>query len=96
MTTLSYITSAYFLIMNIIGFVIMGVDKNRAKKNKWRIKEQTLFLVAGIGGSAGSILGMKYFRHKTKHRSFVIGMPVIFLAQIVILFLLYCCKRLIF
>jgi uncharacterized membrane protein YsdA (DUF1294 family) len=86
MTTLSYIVSAYFLIINIVGFVVMGIDKSRAKNNRWRIKERTLFLVAGIGGSAGSILGMKYFRHKTKHRSFVIGMPVIFLVQIVILY----------
>lgn len=90
MITLNYIISAYFLIINIVGFVVMGIDKSRAKNNRWRIKERTLFLVAGIGGSAGSILGMKYFRHKTKHRSFVIGMPVIFLVQIVILYLI--CK----
>ena len=72
----------YLLIVNVIGFVLMLVDKKRAQNNQWRIKEATLFLSAAIGGSIGSMLGMKVFRHKTKHLSFLIGMPVIFIIQV--------------
>ena len=72
----------YLLIMNIAGFATMGVDKAKAKKNAWRIPEATLFTVALLGGSVGSILGMQHFRHKTKHWYFVIGMPVIFFVQL--------------
>lgn len=79
----------YLLAMNIAGFATMGVDKARAKKNAWRIPEATLFLVAILGGSLGSILGMQHFRHKTKHWYFVVGMPVIFFAQLALAILLY-------
>jgi len=83
MKILDYIVITYLIILNIIGFAIMGIDKNRAKKNKWRIKEKTLFFVAAIGGSVGSIIGMKQFRHKTKHKNFVFGMPLILILQII-------------
>lgn len=73
----------YLLIVNAIGFVLMLVDKIKAKKNLWRIPEATLFLVAVIGGSIGSILGMYTFRHKTKHIKFIVGMPLILAAQII-------------
>ena len=72
----------YLLIVNLIGFVLMFVDKKRAQNNQWRIKEATLFLSAAIGGSIGAMLGMKVFRHKTKHLSFLIGMPAIFIVQV--------------
>lgn len=72
----------YLLIVNVIGFILMFVDKKRAQNNQWRIKEATLFLTAAIGGSIGSMLGMKVFRHKTKHLSFLIGMPAIFIIQV--------------
>lgn len=72
----------YLLLVNVIGFVLMFVDKKRAQNNQWRIKEATLFLTAAIGGSIGSMLGMKVFRHKTKHWSFLIGMPAIFIVQV--------------
>jgi uncharacterized membrane protein YsdA (DUF1294 family) len=62
----------------------MGIDKKRAKKKQWRIKESTLFLLAILGGSIGSILGMYTFRHKTKHKKFVIGMPVILAIQVML------------
>lgn len=62
----------------------MGIDKLKAKKRGFRIPEATLFLIAIIGGSIGSILGMYLFRHKTRHRSFIIGMPVILAIQIII------------
>ena len=72
----------YFVIMNIVGFAIMGIDKRKAIKKVWRIPESTLFIVALIGGSIGSIIGMNFFRHKTKHWYFVLGMPLILIAQI--------------
>ena len=72
----------YLLVINVIGFLLMGIDKLRAKKQVWRVPEKTLFLMAAIGGSIGTNLGMYVFRHKTKHWYFVIGMPLILLAQI--------------
>lgn len=79
----------YLLIINAAGFILMLVDKVKAKKNLWRIPEATLFLVAAIGGSVGSILGMYTFRHKTKHIKFIVGMPLILAAQIVIAILIH-------
>ncbi len=73
----------YLAAVNLFGLIIMGVDKSRAKRRKWRIPEATLFLVAIIGGSIGSIAGMYLFRHKTKHWYFVVGMPVILVLQII-------------
>ena len=72
----------YLLIVNAAGFILMLVDKIKAKKNLWRIKEATLFAVAAIGGSIGSLAGMYTFRHKTKHIKFTLGMPLILAAQI--------------
>lgn len=73
----------YFIIMNLIGFALMGIDKYKAKKRSFRIPEATLFIVAIIGGSIGSIIGMYAFRHKTRHWYFVYGMPFILLLQII-------------
>jgi uncharacterized membrane protein YsdA (DUF1294 family) len=78
----------YLLIVNALGFLLMLVDKRKAQKNLWRIPESTLLLMAAIGGSIGSLAGMYKFRHKTKHWQFVIGMPAILIAQIVLIFLL--------
>ena len=78
----------YFVIMNIVGFAIMGIDKRKAIKRAFRIPEATLFIVALIGGSVGSILGMQVFRHKTRHWYFAFGMPAILVVQIVLLVLL--------
>ena len=78
----------YFVIMNIVGFAIMGIDKRKAIKRTFRIPEATLFIVALIGGSIGSILGMQVFRHKTRHWYFVFGMPAILAIQIALLVLL--------
>lgn len=74
----------YIIIVNIISFFLMLVDKKRAKKKQWRISEKALFLSALLGGSAGSILGMYLCRHKTKHWYFVVGMPVIFFCQLAV------------
>ena len=74
----------YFIIMNLIGFALMGIDKYRAKQRSFRSPEATLFIVAIIGGSIGSIIGMYAFRHKTRHWYFVYGMPFILLVQIIL------------
>ena len=78
----------YFVIINIVGFALMGIDKRKAIKRTFRIPEATLFIVALIGGSIGSILGMQVFRHKTRHWYFTFGMPAILVVQIVLLVLL--------
>ena len=75
----------YFVSVNLIGFAFMGIDKYKAKKRAFRIPEATLFIVAIIGGSIGSLLGMYAFRHKTRHRSFIYGMPFILLVQIALI-----------
>ena len=73
----------YLLLVNAAGFLLMLVDKIKARRNLWRIPEATLITVAAIGGSIGSIAGMNLFRHKTKHAKFYIGLPVILALQIV-------------
>jgi uncharacterized membrane protein YsdA (DUF1294 family) len=78
----------YLIVINAAAFLLMLIDKVKAKKNRWRIPEATLFLVAAIGGSIGSLLGMYTFRHKTKHIQFIVGMPLILAAQIVIAILI--------
>ena len=82
--TIYYIIVFYLLMINITGFVVMGIDKQKAIKKRWRIRESTLFLIALIGGSLGSIVGMRVFHHKTKHWYFVCGMPLILILQIAI------------
>lgn len=86
---LTYIT-IYLLVLNIIGFLIMGIDKRRAKKRMWRIPEKTFFIVSLLGGSIGTWAGMYTFRHKTKHWYFVIGMPLILALQIGIVGYWFC------
>ena len=82
---LNILLSGYLVIVNIVGFAMMGIDKKRAIRGAWRISEASLFLVALIGGSIGSILGMKTFRHKTKHWYFKYGMPAILILQLALL-----------
>ncbi len=78
----------YILAVNLLGFFLMGIDKQKARKRAFRIPEATLFTVAIIGGSLGSIIGMHLFRHKTRHWYFLFGMPAILLIQIIfVLFL---------
>ena len=73
----------YFIIINIIGFLIMYIDKRRAKKGKWRIQERTLFIVTALGGGIGTIAGMYTFRHKTQKVAFVIGFQLIKILEII-------------
>lgn len=72
----------YLLLINATAFVLMLVDKRKAKKNLWRIPEATLFLSAALGGSIGALAGMYTFRHKTKHLKFTLGIPAILAVQL--------------
>lgn len=72
---------SYLLIINAAGFLLMLVDKWKAKKNRWRIRESTLLIVAALGGSVGSLAGMYLFRHKTLHLKFTVGIPLILAGQ---------------
>lgn len=78
------IAALYLTLINITGFAVMGIDKRKAVKHRWRVRESTLFLIALIGGSVGSILGMRIFHHKTRHWYFVYGMPLILILQILL------------
>lgn len=78
----------YLLLINAIGYLIMLIDKRKAKKKAWRIPEATLMGIAAIGGSLGSLIGMYHFRHKTKHKKFTIGVPLLLALHIVLLALL--------
>lgn len=86
---IQYVPWLYLLAINVIAFVTMGIDKRKAKKGKWRISEKTLFLQAIFLGSLGAMAGMYCFRHKTKHKKFVVGMPAIFIIQIGIVFVIF-------
>lgn len=74
----------YLVIINIVTFIVMGIDKNRAKKKKWRISEGALLTLAVLGGSIGGIAGMYTFRHKTQKKRFSIGFPLILIIEILI------------
>ena len=74
----------YLILVNAIAFLLMLIDKQKAKKKKWRIPEATLMGSAAIGGSIGALAGMYTFRHKTKHPKFTIGVPVILVLQLIL------------
>lgn len=75
----------YIVAVNVVSFLMMGIDKRKAMKRAFRIPESTLFVLAIIGGSIGSIIGMHLFRHKTRHWYFLYGMPVILALQIILI-----------
>lgn len=74
----------YLILINIIGFILILVDKIKACKNKWRIKENTLLFISIIGGSIGGLISMLIFHHKTKKNKFIIFIPLLILIQIII------------
>ena len=82
MTTLQWILIIYLSTINLFAFTLMGIDKEKARRGAWRIPEKHLFLSVILGGSVGGILGMRFFRHKTKHWYFKYGFPLIFLLQV--------------
>ncbi len=71
----------YFICINLITFLVFGIDKRCARKNTMRISEQNLFILVIVGGAAGAWIGMYLFRHKTKHWSFIIFIPLLFILQ---------------
>jgi len=73
----------YLIIINIIGFSVMYIDKQKAKKGKWRIPEKTIFIITVLGGGIGTISGMYTFRHKTQKLHFTIGLPAITILEII-------------
>ena len=79
---------SYIITVNIVGFALMGLDKWKAVRRNWRIPESTLFIIAIIGGSVGSIIGMYTFHHKTRRWLFAYGMPAILVVQIIIFILI--------
>lgn len=83
----------YLILMNALGLLLMYLDKQYARKKMWRIPEQTLMTVAGLGGSLGSLIGMYLFRHKTKHRKFTIGVPLFLVLHLILLTLLIFCRQ---
>jgi uncharacterized membrane protein YsdA (DUF1294 family) len=74
----------YITAVNLYGFLIMGHDKSRSRKQGWRVPEKRLFTIAAVGGALGIWAGMKVYRHKTKHLSFVLGIPALFVLNIAI------------
>lgn len=74
----------YLLIVNAAAFLVMGLDKRRARKGSWRISEKALFLPAVLGGALGGNLGMRVFHHKTKHWYFKFGFPLLLILQLVL------------
>jgi uncharacterized membrane protein YsdA (DUF1294 family) len=79
----------YLATINIVTFFLYGIDKWKAKRSKWRVPESTLLWWAAFGGSIGALLGMRTWRHKTQHRKFTWGVPLILIAQIVIIIICY-------
>ena len=84
-----YILITYFIIISLFTIVFTVKDKKRAIKNEWRVKEKTLFILALLGGGLAEYLTMKAIRHKTKHKRFMIGLPVIMILQLAIALYIY-------
>ena len=79
----------YLLAVNLLAFILYGIDKKRARKREWRISEKTLIGIAVIGGCVGAILGMHIFHHKTRHWYFRYGLPLILIIQVLLAWFLY-------
>ena len=77
-----YVLLVLFVLVNLVAFALMGVDKQRARTHQWRVPEKTLFLLAIVGGSVGALLGMWCFHHKTRHWYFRYGIPAILVVQL--------------
>ena len=80
---------SYLLIINLITFLLYAIDKRRSIRKAWRIPESVLMGFAAIGGSVGALLAMLLFRHKTKHAKFTVGVPLILVAQIIVVLSFY-------
>ena len=87
--TIEQLILIYLIAINVVTFFAYGIDKWKAKRSKWRIQEATLLGLAVIGGSIGALLGMKVWHHKTMHKKFQFGIPVIILLQIALIIWIY-------
>ena len=81
----------YLIVINIVTFLVYGIDKWKAKQGSWRISEATLLILAVIGGSIGALLGMRVWHHTTMHKKFKYGLPLILLVQIALIYLILDC-----
>ena len=79
------VLTVYIALMSALLLVMMKADKERAKRNKYRISEKTLWMTAILGGAIGGVIGMQLFRHKTKHLSFRLGFPLLALLDVSVL-----------
>lgn len=79
----------YLIMVNLVAFLLFGLDKRKAQMHQWRISEKALFIPAILGGSIGAILGMHLFHHKTKHWYFRFGLPLILILHLAAFFLLF-------
>ncbi len=84
MTIYLKIVLYYLLVVNLLTFVTYGIDKHKARRNRWRVREASLLLLAALGGSIGALLAMHLFLHKTQHRKFRYGVPAILIIQLAI------------
>ncbi|MCY7917120.1 DUF1294 domain-containing protein [Bacillus vallismortis] len=81
--------AVYLVLINLCGFWVMGADKRRAQQHKWRISEDSLWLIAIVFGALGVWLGMQIFRHKTKHASFKYGVPLLLVIEAILIGIYY-------
>ncbi len=88
---LTHILLLYLVAVNLVTFLIYGIDKFKSKQARWRVPEATLLWLAAVGGSIGAWLGMKLWHHKTLHKKFRYGIPLILMAQIAIVLLAVVC-----
>ena len=93
MDSLHQLTLYYLAAINVITFLIYGIDKGKAKKRKWRISESTLLMLAVIGGSVGAWIGMKTWHHKSLHKKFKYGIPFILTLQLALMIYLHIMNR---
>lgn len=84
-----YFLLFYLVVINLISIIVTISDKNRSKKNKWRVKEKTLFTLAILGGSVSMYITMRIIRHKTKHLSFMLGIPAIIVLQLILAYFIW-------
>ena len=84
-----YFLLFYLEVINLISIIVTISDKSRSKKNKWRVKEKTLFTLAILGGSVSMYITMRIIRHKTKHLSFMLGIPAIIVLQLILAYFIW-------
>lgn len=89
MNILTVLLSVYLTLINIIAVAVTIYDKSCAKRRKWRIKESTLLLISALGGGVGMYLAMLAIRHKTRHPKFMLGIPLITAAELIVIFLIW-------